>query len=143
VRPDLVLGVYVVAFSVGTISHVVDIFRWGIRPHNQYHWAFNLFWTSLTLFDPLATVFLLRRRRAGLLLAGLIMILDVAMNVTAGLHEYLGTGRFLMWGLYTQVPFALFLLATAPSLWKAFARGAPPNNEMQRTRPAQAMEPRR
>jgi hypothetical protein len=71
------------------------------------------------------------------------MVLDVAMNVTAGVHEYLSTGRFLMWGLYTQVPFALFLLATAPSLWSAFGRGEPPNDELQRTRPAQAMEPRR
>jgi hypothetical protein len=102
VRPGLVLGVYLVAFSVGTISHLVDILHGGIRPHNQYHWAFNLFWT-----------------------------------------EYLSTGRFLMWGLYTQVPFALFLLATAPSLWSAFGRGEPPNDELQRTRPAQAMEPRR
>jgi hypothetical protein len=122
VWPHVVLGIYVVAFAVGTISHVLDILRWGIRPHNQYHWAFNLFWTSLAVFDPLAIVLLLRRRRAGLLLAGFIMILDVAVNVTAGLDEYLGTGRFLMWGLYTQVPFALFLLATAPSLWNVFER---------------------
>jgi hypothetical protein len=141
--PDVVLGVYVAAFSVGTISHVLDIFRWGIRPHNQYHWTFNLFWTSLALFDPVAIVLVLRRQRAGLLLAGLIMILDVAVNVTAGLHEYLGTGRFLMWGLYTQVPFAIFLLATAPSLWNAFGRDGPPSNDMQRTTLAQAMEPRR
>jgi hypothetical protein len=139
----LILAVYVVAFAVGTISHVVDIFHWGILPHNQYHWVFNMLWTSLTLFDPLTIVLLLRRQRAGVLLAGLIMVLDVAVNVTAGLHEYFATGRFLMWGLYTQVPFALFLLATAASMWSAFGSDEPPNNEMQRTRPAQAMEPRR
>jgi hypothetical protein len=48
------------------------------------------------------------------------MVLDVAVNSAAGLREYFATGRFLMWGLLTQVPFALFLLATAPALWERF-----------------------
>jgi hypothetical protein len=143
VRPDVILAVYVVAFSVGTVTHVADILRSGILPRNQYHLAFNMFWTSLTLFDPLAIVLLLRRQRSGVLLGGLIMVLDVAVNLTAGLHEYFATGRFLMWGLFTQVPFALFLLATAPSLWRAFGGEEPPNNEMHRPRPAQAMDSRR
>jgi hypothetical protein len=143
VRPDLILAVYVVAFSVGTIAHVADILRWGILPRNQYHWAVNMFWTSLTVFDPLAIVLLLRRQRSGVLLGGLIMVLDVAVNVAAGLHEYFATGRFLMLGLLTQIPFALFLLATAPSLWSAFEGEEQPNREMQRTRPKQALESRR
>ena len=143
IRPDLILAVYVAAFSVGTMTHVADVLRWGILPRNQYHVAFNMFWSSLTLFDPLAIVLLLRRQRSGILLGGLIMVLDVAVNVAAGLHEYFATGRFLMWGLLTQIPFALFLLATAPSLWSAFGYEEPPNNKMQRTRPAPAMESRR
>jgi hypothetical protein len=118
-RPEVILAVYVGAFAVGTVSHLADILRWGILPRNQYHLAFNMFWTSLTLFDPLAIVLLLRRRRAGILLGGLIMVLDVAVNLAAGFHEYFATGRFVMWGLLTQVPFALFVLATAPSLWSA------------------------
>jgi hypothetical protein len=136
VRLDLVLVLYLVAFAVGTLSHVLDIFRWGLLAHNRYHWAFNLFWTSLTLLDPLVIVLLLCRQRAGILLASAIMLLDVGVNLTAGLREYIAEGRFLMWGLYTQVPFALFVLATAPSLWSVFGRDEPPNNEMQRTKPA-------
>src|SRR2546428_1694148 len=114
VRPDLIPAVYVVAFTVGTVTHVADVLRWGILPRNQYHLTFNIFWTSLTLFDPLAIVLLLRHQRSGVLLGGLIMVLDVAVNSAAGLHEYFATGRFLMWGLFTQMPFAVFLLATAP-----------------------------
>jgi len=125
-----VLALYVLAFAVGTTSHVVDILRWGFFPHNRYHWSLNLFWTSLAFFDPLAIVLLLRRAKAGILLAGLIMFLDVAVNLAAGVHEYLATGRFLMWGLYTQVPFALFILATASSLWSAFGAS---RRTMQRT----------
>ena len=143
VRLELIRAVYVVAFTVGTVTHVADIPRWGILPRNQYHLAVNVFWTSITLFDPLAIVLLLRRQRSGILLGGLIMVLDVAVNMAAGLHEYFGTGRFLMWGLLTQIPFALFLLATAPSLWSAFGYEEPPNNKMQRTRPPPAMESRR
>jgi hypothetical protein len=53
------------------------------------------------------------------------MVLDVAVNLAAGLHEYLGTGLFRMWGLSTQVPFAVFLFATVPSLWSAFGDSTP------------------
>jgi hypothetical protein len=126
VRQDSVLALYVLAFAVGTTSHVVDILRSGVVPHNRYHWSLNLFWTSLTFFDALAIVLLLRRAKAGIFLAAVIMFLDVAVNLAAGIHEYLATGRFLMWGLYTQIPFALFILATASSLWSAFAADAPP-----------------
>ena len=143
VRPDVILAVYVVAFTVGAVTHVADIVRWGILPRNQYHVAFNMFWTSLALFDPLAIVLLLRRQRSGILLGGLIIVLDVAVNVAAGVHEYVASGQFLMWGLLTQIPFALFLLVTAPSLWSAFGGEEPPNNEMRRTRPAPATKSRR
>ena len=134
VRQDSVLAIYVFAFTVGTISHVVDILRSGFLPHNRYHWSLNLFWTSLTFLDPLAIVLLLLRAKAGILLAGLIMFLDVAVNLAAGVHEYLATGRFRMWGLYTQVPFAVFILATASSLWSAFGADQPPNTEIRRTK---------
>jgi hypothetical protein len=124
-----VLAVYVLGFAAGTTSHVVDILRSGLLPHNRYHWGVNLFWTSLAFFDPLAIVLLLRRARAGILLAGMIMLLDVAVNLAAGVHEYVATGQFRMWGLYTQVPFAVFILATAPSLWNAFGADPPPNSQ--------------
>jgi hypothetical protein len=114
-RPERILAVYVIAFAVGTVSHVVDLLRGGLVPHKQHPLAFNVFWSSLTLFDPLAIVLLLRRQRAGLVLAGLIMVLDVAVNSAAGLREYFATGRFLMWGLLTQVPFAVPAGTTAPA----------------------------
>ena len=142
IRPDLILVVYVVAFSVGTMTHVADILRWGILPRNQYHVAFNMFWSSLTL-DPLAIVLLLRRQRSGVLLGGPIMVLDVTVNVAAGLHEYFATGRFLMWGLFTQIPFALFLLATAPSLWSAFVREGAPASAASLRSPARPAPGRR
>jgi hypothetical protein len=46
------------------------------------------------------------RRRAGVVLAVVIMLADVAVNLSVGLGEYARSGRFTFWGLYTQVPVA-------------------------------------
>jgi hypothetical protein len=109
--------VYVLAFAIGTASHAADIARGGWLPYRQYSLGLNIFWTGLTLFDPLAIALLIYRRRAGLCLAILIITLDIAVNLSVGFREYHQSGRFTFWGVYTQVPFALFVWLTAPLLW--------------------------
>ena len=71
------------AFSVGTCSHVENAFRAGILPLPLQPLAFNLFWTSLTVLDPLAACLLVVRPRLGLALSGAIMAADVSVNALA------------------------------------------------------------
>jgi hypothetical protein len=117
--PRVVLLLYVSAFAVATACHVFDIVRGGWLPYREHSVGLNIFWTSLTALDPLAIVLLLYRRRLGVALALAIITVDVAVNLTVGTGEYLRTGRFTFWGLYTQVPVGVFMWGTARVLWAA------------------------
>jgi hypothetical protein len=57
------------------------------------------------------------RRRAGLCLALLIISVDIAVNLTVGVGEFIQSGRFTFWGLYTQIPIGVFMWLTAPMVW--------------------------
>lgn len=80
----IVFGIYLAGFGVGAFNHARDFIAYGSRPYN---WGPNLletFWTSLIVLDLLAIALLLsRHRQAGLLLASIIMIADVAANTYA------------------------------------------------------------
>ena len=116
-RGHAVVLAYVIAFAVATTCHLFDIARGGWLPYTKYAPGLNVFWTSLTFLDPLAIVLLLRRRRAGLCLALLIITVDVAVNLTVGVWEFVQSGRFTFWGLATQIPVGAFMWWTAPKLW--------------------------
>ena len=120
-RQRAILLVYVCAFAVGTVCHILDIARGGWLPYKTHGLGLNGFWTALTLFDPVAILFLVYRRRVGLCLAVLVISLDVAVNLTVGLGEYIQSGRFTFWGLYTQFPFGVFVWLTAPTIWSGEA----------------------
>jgi len=79
-RDHAVILAYVTAFAVATICHLFDIARGGWLPYTKYALGLNVFWTSLTFLDPLAIVLLLKRRRAGVCLALLIITVDVVVN---------------------------------------------------------------
>lgn len=118
-RGHAVVLAYVMAFGVATICHLFDIARGGWLPYTRYALGLNVFWTSLTVLDPMAIVLLWKRRRAGLCLALLIITADVAVNLTVGLWEFVQSGRFTFWGLATQIPVGVFMWWTAPKLWAA------------------------
>jgi hypothetical protein len=117
-----ILLVYVCAFAVGTACHLLDIARGGWLPYRQYSAGLNAFWTSLTFLDPLAILLLIYRMRAGLCLALLIITVDILVNLTVGVSEFLQAGRFTFWGLYTQIPVGVFMWATAPTMWTTDTR---------------------
>lgn len=107
------------AFSVGTCSHVENTLRAGLLPLPLQPLAFNLYWTSLTLLDPLAAFLLVVRPRAGLLLSGAIMASDVSINAYAfGVN---GAIR-LEWPFWLQVAFAAFAVAAGPYCWHRLGR---------------------
>ena len=116
-RGHVVVLAYVIAFAVATICHLLDIGRGGWLPYTKYAFGLNVFWTSLTILDPLAIALLLYRRRVGLCLALLIITVDVAVNLTVGIAEFIQSGLFTFWGLATQIPVGVFMWWTAPGVW--------------------------
>lgn len=109
------LTLYLAAFAIAAAFHAWDLVRWGFLPYDFAPRPLNVFWTSLTLLDPLVIVLLATgRRRLGLGLAAAVMAADVAANGYAffglGFAEF---GRSLM----VQSAFFGFVLGSLPFLW--------------------------
>ena len=103
------------AFVVGTCTHVENTLRAGAVPLPLQPLAFNVYWTSLTLLDPLAALLLVVRPRLGLVLGAAIMASDVSVNAYA--FRPRGALR-LEWPFWLQVAFATFVLAATPYIWR-------------------------
>lgn len=87
--------------------------------------ASALYWSSLTLLDPLAVLLLFVRPRAGIALTGAIITSDVAHNLwftaahplSRSFVEDVTSNGFMM----SQIAFLLFVAATAPMAWRGAA----------------------
>jgi hypothetical protein len=116
----LVLLIYVVAFSIGTATHLISILNGWWLPH---HPLVNSYWASLVLLDPLAIVLLLKAPKAGLLLALVIMVTDVGIN-SAVSYMYLDRGGVYAVNYFVQLQsvFLGFLLGSAPFVGRYVSR---------------------
>ena len=84
--------------------------------------VFNVFWTSLTLLDPLAAFVLVVRPRLGLMLTAAIMASDVSVNA----YAFRPSGAIRSeWPFWLQVAFAAFVLAAIPYCWRHLRRHLP------------------
>ncbi|MET8144758.1 hypothetical protein ABZU32_31030 [Sphaerisporangium sp. NPDC005288] len=120
----LILVYVVTLVFVGTVSHLVDLARGGLRP---YHWApgwLNLFWTSLTIFDTAAAALLILGRRVGVDLTCAIMVTDLAANWYA-VYGIQHSDFLAQPGLQRLTTFALFVFVTAPLLRRRGFRAPP------------------
>jgi len=116
------LSVYVACFSIGAFNHARDFLAWGWRPYAWGPPLLEAFWTSLLAFDVIVVGLILAgRRRPGLLLAAIIMIVDVAANAFAWLA--LGVPAFAA-AVPLQAAFLGFVLGSMPFLWEETASSA-------------------
>ena len=78
----------------------------------------RIYWSSLTLLDPLAAVLLLIRPRTGLVLTGLVIASDVLHNsyYVASANQW--TNPFYL----SQVGYLVLVAAAAPVAWKGLPR---------------------
>ena len=116
----IILAVYMIAFAAATWNHAADIMTAGLFPYDKFWdvpcWM-NVYWTSLTILDPLAIMVLLFYLRPGLLIYFIIMFSDVAINVYAN-YTFWNIPLLEHFFLLNQVFFLLFLCATAPFILK-------------------------
>ena len=114
-------AIYIFGFSYGATNHILDIQRDGLLGYDYVPLAINIYWTTLTVLDPLAIILLLFYPFAGMALSVLIMITDLAVNISVTLKDYFQTGVFSDGRLLLQIAFGLFVFFTVPLAWKRIA----------------------
>jgi hypothetical protein len=117
----IIFAIYIFGFSYGTINHVIDIHRDGLLGYDYVPLVINIYWTTLTLLDPLAIILLLFFPLPGMILSVLIMITDLAVNISVTLYYYFQTNALSDGRLFLQVIFGLFVFSTVPFAWKRIA----------------------
>ena len=108
---------YALCFLWGTYNHVVDLRHGGFLPYTYAPLPINVYWTSLTLLDPLAALLLFLLPYHGMVLAVLIMVSDIAVNLYAAYVLFPGA-MMPDTPLLSQIAFGLFLFVTVPIAWK-------------------------
>ena len=116
----LILLIYMFCFLWATKNHVIDIWRGGLLPYKYAPLAFNIYWTSLTLLDPITIILLYCLPYHGMIVAVLIMVSDIAVNLYAT-YALWNSDLFSNTILQLQILFGIFLFLTVPILWKRIA----------------------
>jgi len=71
----------IAGLAVGTATHVENLLRAGFRPRPELPLACNVFWSSLTIVDPLVALLLLARPRTGVWVVLALVALDLGVNI--------------------------------------------------------------
>jgi hypothetical protein len=104
--------VWALCLAIGTSTHIASlIYGW----NDRVPLPSVIFWNSLTVLDPLAAVLLFLRPRVGVVLTLAIMLADVAHNIWA-----ITAFGAMVWPVAAQAVFLIFVLATAPSIWRDY-----------------------
>lgn len=114
-------AIWIIGYSVGTITHTLDLVLGGIDVYSSFPVPLRLFWVLLTVLDPLVVALILLRKRAGVMLGVGVIVLDVGINATV----YATIGGLSLFGLQCQTVFGILILTTARPLsrWFSALRG--------------------
>ena len=121
--------VYALCLAGATVNHVQAVFARGWLPE-QLPLGTALYWSSLTIVDPIAVVLLFLRPRAGIALTVVIIVSNVAHNLCftaahplgASIFQDVTSNTFMM----SQIAFLLFVGVTAPVAWRDCKRSVLP-----------------
>ena len=107
--------VYLLCLAVGTYSHA------SVLVHHGLHWDYGgkpigtvLFWSALTIIDPLVAVLLFIKPRLGIVALTLLMLIDVVHNSWI-INKYGG----IVWMVADQWIFMIFVLSTVQIVWRS------------------------
>ncbi|MEQ5839227.1 hypothetical protein N0A02_07215 [Paraburkholderia acidicola] len=118
-RTSLVIRlVFAICLLAASVNHIVAVVQhgplWDYGFGSRAPFASRIYWSALTLFDPLAIVLLFLRPRAGIVLTVLIIVSDVIHNTYYVAMADLWTAPFYL----SQVAFLVFVLVFAPLAWR-------------------------
>jgi hypothetical protein len=105
-------AIYAICLLGATCIHVAILSQHGVLwDYGGAHLLTRVYWTSLTVLDPLAALLLFVRPRVGLILTVLIIASDVLHNTLVGVP--------LLNAMYlSQIAFLIFVASTVYVAWK-------------------------
>jgi hypothetical protein len=116
-----ILIIYIVSYIGATYNHLTDVLRYGVFPYQKLNQhvslSLNIYWTLLTLADPLAIIILFLSIDIGLIIYGLIIISDVIINYAFIISNY-GLFSWINFGQICQILFMFFYLFTVHYIHK-------------------------
>ncbi len=112
----IIILIYIASFIGATYNHIMDIVRGGFLPYNKFPIYLNIYWTSLTLLDPLSIVLLLINIRVGLISYFLVIFSDVVINASVNLIFTQGKDFFNIFFI-CQFTFLVFVIITFKKMW--------------------------
>jgi hypothetical protein len=112
--------IYALCLVGATLSHIVMLLLFGWR-YGGAPLASCVYWTALTLLDPLTGLLLYLRPRTGLVVTIAIIVSDVAHNTWFGLHFGTISTLFANWMYCCQLGFLIFVLLTVRCAWAGVA----------------------
>lgn len=106
--------IYAVCLLGATVNHAEMLWEHGMFwDYGGVPLVSQVYWTSLTVIEPLAVLLLFLRPVAGLGLALAIIVSDVIHNTWLAIH----LGISADWMYYSQVAFLLFVSSTIRTAW--------------------------
>lgn len=126
----IVRAIWAACLLVGGINHARTLLLHGLLwDYGGVAWPSAVYWSSLTIVDPLVAALLFLRPKIGIPATIILIVTNVIHNL-AVTAAYVPEGEFLILAttdpfLITQIGFMLFVAATARTAW----RGAVPGRD--------------
>lgn len=118
-RGGVLRAIYAVCLLAGMSTHAAILWQHGLLwDYGGVPQLTRVYWTSLTLLDPLAVLLLFVSPRIGLIATLSIISTDVAHNLWFFERYHVPFN----WVLAAQCVFLVFVAITFPSAWRASAR---------------------
>jgi hypothetical protein len=119
----IVRSLWAACLLIGGLNHARILLLHGpMWDYGGIAWPSALYWSSLTILDPLAAALLFVRPKIGIVATILLIVTNVIHNL-AVTARYGPEGEFLTRAasspfLLAQIGFMLFVAATARTAWK-------------------------
>ena len=122
----IVRTVWAACLLVGGLNHARILLQHGLFwDYGGANPASAVYWTSLTILDPLVAALLFVRPRLGIASTVVLIVTNVAHNLAVTAYHTpagellarVASAPFLL----SQIAFMLFVAVTAPSAWKGLA----------------------
>ena len=125
----IIRGLWAACLVIGGLNHARILLQHGLFwDYGGVHPISAVYWTSLTLFDPLVAALLFVKPRVGIPATVILMVTNVIHNLATIAH-FAPMGEFLERAAHpiilSQIGFMLFVAATTRTAWVGAVRNDP------------------